>query len=362
MYNGSSFFLGSNTPSGFKSYFSELYNAFDGWHAYILKGGPGTGKSGFMKKILSAAEKEGLAAEKIYCSSDPDSLDAVIFPEIKCSVADGTSPHVIEPRFPGVCEEIINLGKFWDSDLLEENSSAIIDLTAKCSQKHKRCVKFLEAAQGAQKDMSNLTTDAVEQEKLDRYISRLTSRKLGHPKGKIGKESHRYINAATMHGNMFFTQTVQSLCDDCIILTDRYGAVSPLLLEQIRLYALGNGFDIINCHNPLSDKEETLHLIIPEIRFGIFTKDDRLDINLTDAKKINAERFMDKSFIKDHRLRINFASKLCTELLDEAYKSLSEAKKIHDELEKHYIDAMDFDKVQTECEHITQKILNRRKK
>ena len=41
------FFLGANAPGGFVSRFDHLYSPQEGWFAYILKGGPGTGRSVF---------------------------------------------------------------------------------------------------------------------------------------------------------------------------------------------------------------------------------------------------------------------------------------------------------------------------
>ena len=41
-------FLGANTPKGFVSLFDELYNPYTTKNAYIIKGGPGTGKSSFI--------------------------------------------------------------------------------------------------------------------------------------------------------------------------------------------------------------------------------------------------------------------------------------------------------------------------
>lgn len=88
------YFLGANTPSGFVSRFDHLYDPDDGWFAYILKGGPGTGKSTLMKRAAKEACSAQIKTELIYCSSDPHSLDAVIFPEIKVCIVDGTAPHV----------------------------------------------------------------------------------------------------------------------------------------------------------------------------------------------------------------------------------------------------------------------------
>ncbi|MBC8546753.1 hypothetical protein H8711_07370 [Clostridiaceae bacterium NSJ-31] len=87
------FFLGANTPQGFVSRFDQLADPEDGWRKFVIKGGPGTGKSSLMKKL--AAELSGRCdrMELIHCSSDVDSLDAVIVHNIKASIADGTPPH-----------------------------------------------------------------------------------------------------------------------------------------------------------------------------------------------------------------------------------------------------------------------------
>ena len=85
----SGFFLGANTPNGFTSLFADCYTK--SFTVFILKGTPGSGKSTMMKKIAATFP---LSHELIYCSSDPDSLDGIIFPNEKICVLDGTSPHV----------------------------------------------------------------------------------------------------------------------------------------------------------------------------------------------------------------------------------------------------------------------------
>ena len=106
------FFLASNSPRGF---FSKM-DIFDenlprDWKCNIIKGSPGCGKSTYMKKIANEVEEMNLGVEYIHCPSDPDSLDAVIFPDLKTCYVDGTAPHVIDPIFPGISGEIIDLGK-----------------------------------------------------------------------------------------------------------------------------------------------------------------------------------------------------------------------------------------------------------
>ena len=73
-----------------------------------------------IQSLRRELEQAGYTAQRVLCSSDPDSLDGVIFPQIRACIADGTSPHVIEPRFPGAVEELVNLGDYWDEEQLRE--------------------------------------------------------------------------------------------------------------------------------------------------------------------------------------------------------------------------------------------------
>lgn len=73
-----------------------------------------------MKKVAEECEKRGLFNEKLWCSSDPDSLDGVFIPEKHCSVCDGTAPHVVEPVFAGAAEQIVNVAALWNRKISKE--------------------------------------------------------------------------------------------------------------------------------------------------------------------------------------------------------------------------------------------------
>ena len=60
------YFLAANSCEGFISCFAESYSANDNWRVYIIKGGPGTGKSSFMRYLASVAEER--KAEYELCS------------------------------------------------------------------------------------------------------------------------------------------------------------------------------------------------------------------------------------------------------------------------------------------------------
>ncbi len=93
------YFLGANGYGGFASLYEGFTSSPEISRLYILKGGPGCGKSSFMKRVAEAAEERGIAAEKVLCSGDPSSLDGVFFPALRLAYADGTAPHAAVPDF-----------------------------------------------------------------------------------------------------------------------------------------------------------------------------------------------------------------------------------------------------------------------
>ena len=107
------YFAAQNSGEGFLNYFPQIFFGYE--RIYILKGGPGTGKSYFLSAIADMAAARGMACICYLCSSDPDSLDGVCLPELGIAVLDGTSPHNVEPALVGAREEIVNLGQFWDA-------------------------------------------------------------------------------------------------------------------------------------------------------------------------------------------------------------------------------------------------------
>ena len=163
------YFLASNSTEGFVSYFDTSYNPFDGWKSYIIKGGPGTGKSSFMKRLVNEAIKRGYDPEICPCSSDPDSLDAVVIPKLKMVVMDGTAPHTVDPKYPGAVENILNFGEFWDSNLLGSKIDEIIAVTNKNKALHKIASLYLLTSGNLLKDNISAQQKATNFSKLEGY-------------------------------------------------------------------------------------------------------------------------------------------------------------------------------------------------
>ena len=157
------YYLGANAPSGFYSLYDQLIDLERAADVRILKGGPGCGKSTLMKQVGRAMEEAGYGVEYIRCSGDPDSLDAVVIPALGAAVVDGTAPHVVEPRYPGLVERYMNLGAYYDSAGLRERGEALKGCMKGYKACYGRAYRCLTAAAQLEEDVrALLLTPALE--------------------------------------------------------------------------------------------------------------------------------------------------------------------------------------------------------
>ena len=139
------FFASANGYYGFKSYFTEIFNSVNFEKIFILKGGPGTGKSSMLKKLFTFCSENKLCFEVFRCSSDPESLDAIIIDKdgVRIAVIDGTAPHTREADIPGAIDEIVNLGIAWDENKLKKQRAKIIDIGSRKNAYYARAYEYL---------------------------------------------------------------------------------------------------------------------------------------------------------------------------------------------------------------------------
>lgn len=353
-----SFFMGANTPTGFYSLFDGLFSARDGWRAYVIKGGPGTGKSTLMKKIAAEADARGLYCERIHCSSDPCSLDAVILPGSKIAVADGTPPHTIEPSYPGVCETLVDLGAYRDDRLLREHAQEVIARTDLNSAEHRKCIGFLAAAKSVTDDANRFICASLRLDKLKKFAAKLAQNSFGAVSDRSGREKRRFLSALTPEGGVIFGESFNALCEKHTVLEDEYGIASSLLLHILKDAALERGHDCFVCLCP-TDPQRIEHLLIPSLSAGYFTSNSYHTYEGVPDMAVDCGRFSDADVLKRHKNRIAFDRRAAQEMLDEAVGKLANAKKIHDELERYYIEAMDFDRLGEAGEALIEEIFSR---
>ena len=337
------FFLGATTPAGFRGYFEPLRRE-PGMQLFLIKSGPGCGKSTLMKHLARAAAERGEAVERIHCASDPDSLDGVIFPERKKAIIDATAPHVVEPDAPGADEIVVSLYHTLDAGKLAPHREEIRALFARNAALRSRAARYIASAGSLMLDSRRAEACSANFEKVRRYVKRLCTRLLPRTEGTAGEEL-RLLSAITPKGMIFYGSTVRALADRCIVFRDEYGAVSRLLLELIRAEALARGYRIITCPCAMHPEDQIDHLFIPALRLAFLTDNRWHPVSLPGVQAVRCARFVDRENLSAYRARLRFNDRAAAELLDQAVALMAQAKSCHDELETYYRAAVDFEEV-----------------
>ncbi|MEZ3454775.1 MAG: ATPase [Oscillospiraceae bacterium] len=332
-------FLGGASPKGFRTHFGEMI-ADTEYYTYIIKGGPGTGKSTLMKRLAEAFPDE--EKELYQCSSDPDSLDAAVFKERQGLCVDGTASHTFDPEYPGASQQILDLGACWDASLLKKNKEEIISVTSEYLRHHASCRRFITALAAVADDTCQTARAALNEEKLEGFTERLAAKLLPRKKGAgEGKTEFRQLSALTPKG--YITNVPEDYA--AYMLCDSYFAGSDMFLRRFADIAASRGYGVSVSVCTLHGSERFEHILIPELRIAFMTADPINALSLETKQPINFRRFYDKSALLAKKTRLKFNEAALKNLRGEAVKCLVSAKAEHDRLEEYYIEAVDFDSV-----------------
>lgn len=342
------FFLASKTEKGFVSYFERLLGP-EGYGAVILKGGPGSGKSTLMKKIGCALLQQGHTVEFIPCASDPDSLDAIIDRTTRRAMIDGTAPHMLDPVYPGARDTLLNAGDAWDGALLRAHMPEIIRLSDEANACHAQASAFIAAA-GAL--LARCRTIAA------RYVDEGAVRaaaQLRLPEGSqgAGAVEYRLLSAVSVGRMEFFHETLGALCKDVTAVPDEWGAASELLLARVAAAARDAGERIILCPCSLF-AQKTDHVLLPE-RGLAFTAANRFHDAASGATHLIEGLYRPIPECEADAMRSLLFH--AGELIIRAQSQVALSKAIHDELERYYVAAMDFSKLDVICDQAMELLM-----
>ena len=348
------YFLGANSHKGFFSMY-EQFAAAPGDFLHIIKGGPGTGKSSFMKKIAERAEEKGFECERLLCSGDPDSLDGIYIPQLKTGWVDGTAPHVCEPRAFGFSGDYVNLGGFFRQpnvkDYVNQNAAE------KINRKYKNLYAQSYAALATMQKLKKASDcDIWSGERLDTAKKRVSAilRRYGTAsKSDTRKIKHCFASAISCMGVLRLNEEINKLCKLKYILENDYlGA--DVLLEYAALQAEEMGADVIYCHSPL-EPEKIEGLILPETGLGLFNS----DWDEEGCRHIRLDEMVPQSIQREQRSQRRRAARIRRECMELALEKLAQAKSLHDELEAQYRPYMDFEALNEFVEAEIEKLFDR---
>lgn len=326
------YFMGVSTGCGFKT---EFYNEHKDYYGYFIKGGPGTGKSTMMKRIAEEFSKENISVYS--CSSDPQSVDAIVFEDKHIFFADATPPHESNPKLPFVTGEIIDLATGLDASKLNKVKEEAVFLNNKNKACHDTASKYLSVIGEIQKKLIEIGKEYINTEKSKKLFRDLYDEYFEENVSQMGKSVCRQRIAYTPYGKKCF------ISDNCrvVVLKDALLYSALYILNKIKDKALNNGFFIEETKTMTQKLFAENMLYFPEINFAVCAEQNLPAELIKTAQIINLDEVYDKEMQKDVKFFADYQSKVITEMEEKTVSTLFDALKIHDDLEKLYIDAID---------------------
>lgn len=351
------YYAGGNTARGFRHFYDSNLQDLD--RLFILKGGPGTGKSSLMKSIGQKFSDQGYDIELLHCSSDNNSIDGLIIPAIRTGIVDGTAPHVIEPKAPGAVEQYVNLGMAWDADQLATHKKEILELTSEISNSFNTAYSTFEKALRIHDEWEKIYIENMDFNQANLLTTELIQRFLGEI--SLHKDSdirHRYLGAATPQGAVDFVPNLTEDVAKRYFIKGRPGSGKSTMLKKIAAAAQERGLDVEIYHCGF-DPNSLDMVILREVGIAIFDSTapheyfpERENDEIVDMY----QRAITPGTDEKYAAELEDISNRYSEKMKEAISYLAKAKALHDDLENIYINAMNFDIVNQIKEGIEEEI------
>ena len=333
------YFLGANTPDGFVSLYDQLETGVPAERIWYIKGGPGNGKSTFMKTLAAAAEAAGESVEMVFCSGDPASLDAVVLRKKRTVYVDATSPHVREPAIPGAVGRYLDLSAFYEPGVSGKRAE-IETLFGLYRAEYARCYDMMRAA--------SLCSPEPERDAAA-VGEALAASWCGENLESEGDPACRklFLSALTCKGMVFFGDTLSGTGRVCT-LEGPSGFAAAFLRRAVRECS-SRGIARIECPDPLCPKEPEA-LLLPGQRLALLAVKEERPWSGPVWRRIRPDvpdKAPEADFMKCRELRAG--------ILEQAVAHLQSAKRYHDQLEELYRPYVIFRGISSLCRrHIRQ--------
>lgn len=355
------YFPGGNTSKGFFSFYDYLIGP-DATKVYIIKGGPGVGKSTFMRKIGETVLDLGYDVEYHCCSSDNGSLDGIAIPSHGIALLDGTAPHVVDPRNPGAVDEILHLGDHWSSEGIAGNKQDILATSREVGRLFRRAYSYLASAKIFLDEVESYyqDTDALDVGALDKLCLELTHEIFGGQTQltEKSKARHLFITAITPEGSVSHLDTVVDHLSKRYIISGDDGTGKTTLVKRLMDAAMIRGFNVEAYHCALNP-DNIDHLVIPALDIAVINSVEPHFYKPKEGDKvIDTMQFVNPVLNKQYLTEKTTAREMYRRCMELAVEFIAKAKAGHDRMESFYIPFMNFDEVNVRRDKTLAKILD----
>lgn len=338
------YFACANSCRGFVNQFPSVLQGLG--RVFILKGGPGTGKSTLMRCVGKHFLEKGELVEYIYCSSDSSSLDGVILRDRGTAIVDGTSPHVIEPTAPGACEEYVNLGVCWDREKLVPYREEILALSGQISREYKEIYRLLSQAKEVHDRWEKVYLDNLDFSKLDEVAENLKNVILDGfmPVLEKQKSVHRFFGALTPEGSVNYIDNLTLGLNKRYLIQGRPGTGKSTLMKKLAGAAEERGIatEVYHCS---FDPDSLDMVILRELGVCVVDATAPHEVFPSQEQDVIVDLYaaaVTPGTDEENREILSLVAEEYTRRIKEVQSHLARVHHLHDALEEYYMNAMDF--------------------
>ena len=334
-------FASGNTGHGFQSFFDDV-----AWpeprRVFVLKGGPGTGKSAVIRLVAEGLMERGVGVELFHCPSDPASLDGVNAPDLGLAVVDGTPPHAVEPPLPGLVGRLLSLEATANRDLLAARQAQIDATGRRVRQRFQLAHRYLGLALEALTLYEDFYhhAGALDLAALDHSAHEIEATIFeGHRvvrAGRRGRVRRLFASAVTPEGPRHFLDSLLDPLERRVFIRGNPGTGCATLVERVAEAALRRGLDIEAYHCGLHGRRLD-HVIIPELGAAVV---HNAYPHTYEPKRgdlvIDTAAFVDVEALERYREEMEVAQALFGQAFDQGIWYLRRALMAHQDLETAY--------------------------
>lgn len=361
-------FPGGNTSRGFFSYYDYLIKP-DATRILVLKGGPGVGKSTFMRYIGEQMLDKGYDVEYHCCSSDNGSLDGVCIPSIGVALLDGTAPHVVDPKNPGAVDEIINLGEYWNEDNIRENKDLVLKSNKRVGRLFKIAYSQLNEAKAIKDEVDSYYAEAINMGGVNGIIHSIAAdiledviedNQLQFEKEAFAR--HLFATALTPKGQVHYLETILEGIQKLYFITGDASTIGSQVAGTIAQAMHMHGLNTEVYHCALEPTAVDL-VVVPELKVAVLKDIPGIDLMLQGIPGLKKVKIKDlnqhlkQDVLVVYEKEIKCANERLHSAIGRAISYIAAAKAEHDVLEQLYIPFMNFEAISAKRDETLARIL-----
>lgn len=276
-----------------------------------------------------------------------------------------TTPHVVDPRYPGAVDEILHLGDFWNEEKLRGHKAEIISHTKRVSRLFKIAYSQLAEAKVIKDELDGYYDEAADFAKINKIIHDIAQEIITGAPVQFETEAderHLFATAFTPGGHVHHLDTILQDVEVLYLINGDAAAIGSLIVGTLAHAVNMHGLRSEVYHCALEPEEADL-LVIPALKTAVLKDITGINFNpqhlpnLSGMQVHNLNRHLNQEVLNIYDREIKCCRERLTSALCRAINYIGQAKAEHDVLEQYYIPAMDYDAINQKCQETLQRIL-----